>query len=134
MEPVDIPLAWRRAKFLPPFEWMDDRDQGNVQAALQVQHAPSRGKSRASALLMAACTDQQVAYDAWFPDEDGRPRANGAFTYAALQALAEQPATYRDWQRAINRRLPSVDYDQAPRLEGGAGQRRWLTFEAEGER
>jgi metacaspase-1 len=116
----------RRAKFLPPAAWMPT-DQ--VDVARRVELVPSRGRPRASALLLAACTDQQVAYDAWF---DGR--ANGAFTYAALQALAEQPATYRDWQRAINRRLPSVDYDQAPRLEGGSGQRRWLVLEAEGER
>jgi hypothetical protein len=116
----------RRAKFLPPAEWMDDPD---LEVAERVQLAPTRGRPRASALLLAACTDTQVAYDAWF---DGR--ANGAFTYAALQALAENPATYRDWQRGINQRLPSVDYDQAPRLEGGSGQRRWLTLEAEGER
>lgn len=118
--------AYRAAKFLPPAEWMDE-DQFEV--ARRVELAPARGRPRASALLLAACTDTQVAYDAWF---DGR--ANGAFTYAALQALAENPVTYRDWQRAINRRLPSVDYDQAPRLEGGAGQRRWLALEAEGER
>jgi hypothetical protein len=126
MEPVDIPLAWRRAKFLPPAAWMPE-DQ--VDVARRVELVPSRGKPRASALLLAACTDTQVAYDAHF-----NGRANGAFTYAALQALAEQPATYRDWQRGINRRLPSVDYDQAPRLEAGAGQRRWLTFEETGER
>jgi hypothetical protein len=117
----------RRAKFLPPAEWIDNED--DLYDARRVELAPTRGKPRASALLLAACTDTQVAYDAWF---DGRP--NGAFTYAALQALAEHPATYRDWQRGINRRLPSVDYDQAPRLEAGSGQRRWLTLEAEGER
>jgi hypothetical protein len=116
----------RRAKFLPPAEWMDDPD---LEVAERVQLAPARGRPRASALLLAACSDVQVAYDAWF-----NGRANGAFTYAALQALAEEPATYRDWQRGINRRLPSIDYDQAPRLEGGSGQRRWLVLEAEGER
>jgi hypothetical protein len=118
--------AYRKAKFLPPAEWMDDPD---LEVAERVQLAPARGRPRASALLLAACTDTQVAYDAWF---DGR--ANGAFTYAALQALAENPATYRDWQRGINRRLPSIDFDQAPRLEGGSGQRRWNVLEETGER
>jgi hypothetical protein len=119
-------LDHRRAKFLAPAEWMDDSEFTD---ATRVQHAPTRGRPRASALLMAACTDTQVAYDAWF-----NGRANGAYTYAALQALETNPATYRDWQRAINRRLPSVDYAQSPRLEGGAGQRRWLVFEESGER
>jgi hypothetical protein len=118
--------AYRKAKFLPPAEWMDE---GDAFEARMVQHAPARGKPRASALLLAACTDTQVAYDAWF---DGR--ANGAFTYAALQALAENPATYRDWQQGISKRLPSVDYQQSPRLEGGSGQRRWNVFEETGER
>jgi len=130
-EPLGFQAAashWRRAKFLPPAEWMGDGGP-EVQAARRVELVPSRGKPRASALLLAACTDTQVAYDAWF---DGR--ANGAFTYAALQALAEQPATYRAWQRGINARLPSVDYDQRPQLEGGSGQRRWLTLEESGER
>jgi hypothetical protein len=124
--PLEPPDGTRRAKFLPPAAWMPE-DQ--VEVARRVDLVPSRGKPRASALLLAACTDTQVAYDAWF-----NGRANGAFTYAALQALAENPATYRDWQRAINARLPSVDYDQRPQLQGGAGQRRWVTFDEQGER
>jgi hypothetical protein len=122
----------RRAKFLPPAEWMPD-DQ--VEVARRVELAPARGKPRASALLLAACTDTQVAYDAWF-----NGRANGAFTYAALQALKEAeeassvPITYRTWMWAIHTKLPSVDYDQAPRLEAGSGQRRWNVLEETGER
>jgi hypothetical protein len=122
-----VPENYRKAKFLPPAEWIDNSD--DLHDARRVELAPARGRPRASALLLAACRDNQTAMDAWF---DGR--ANGAFTYAALQALAENPATYRDWQRGINKRLPSIDFDQAPRLEGGSGQRRWLTLEAEGER
>jgi hypothetical protein len=116
----------RRAKFLPPAAWMPD-DQ--VDIARRVELVPSRGRPRASALLLAACSDVEVAYDAWF---DGK--ANGAFTYAALAALKENPPTYRDWQRGIRSRLPSVDYQQTPQLTGGSGQRRWLALEAEGER
>jgi hypothetical protein len=122
----------RRAKFLPPAEWMPEDE---VDVARRVELAPARGRPRASALLMAACTDTQVAYDAWF---DGR--ANGAFTYAALQALKEAeeassvPITYRTWMWAIHTKLPSVDYDQAPRLEAGSGQRRWNVLEETGER
>jgi hypothetical protein len=125
MEPVTIPLGWRKARFLPPVEWIEDERE--LAMAVRAELAPPRGKSRPSALLMAACQDTQVAYDAWF---DGR--ANGAFTYAALQALVEGPATYRDWQRGINARLPSIDFDQRPRLEAGAGQRRWKVFEETG--
>jgi hypothetical protein len=132
-EPTDPPtyadrvsIGGRLARFLPPAEWMFEEDLVDAET---VQYTPVRGRARASALLLAACQDTQVAYDAWF-----NGRANGAFTYAALQALEEHPATYRDWQRAINRRLPSVDFDQRPRLEGGSGQRRWLVFEESGER
>jgi metacaspase-1 len=122
-----VNLHGRLAKFLPPAEWIDDEDE--LYDARRVELAPARSRPRPSALLLAACTDTQVAYDAWFSG-----RANGAFTYAALQALAENPRTYRDWQRGINARLPSVDFDQAPRLEAGAGQRRWVVFEETGER
>jgi hypothetical protein len=124
---VVVPQAYRRVRFLPPGEWLDNED--DLYAAASVQHTPARGRPRTSALLLAACQDTQVAYDAWF-----KGRANGAYTYAALQALEENPATYRDWQRGINARLPSVDFDQRPRLEGGAGQRRWSVFEETGER
>jgi len=123
----------RLAKFLPPAEWMPENQ---VEVARRVELVPSKGKPRASALLLAACTDVQVAYDAWF-----NGRANGAFTYAALRALAaldkrfpKGGGTYAQWQWEISQRLPSVDFDQAPRLEGGSGQRRWLVLEAQGER
>lgn len=112
---------------LPPAEWIDDEDR--LFEARLVANTPARGKPRSSALLLAACSDVEVAYDAWFSG-----RANGAFTYAALQALAENPATYRDWQQGIRALLPSVDYQQTPQLTAGSGQRRWLTFEETGER
>jgi metacaspase-1 len=118
--------AYRSARFLAPSEWLDE---GLVGQARRVEHAPARGRPRPSALLLAACSDVEVAYDAWF---DGR--ANGAFTYAALAALEENPATYRDWQRGIRSRLPSVDYQQTPQLTSGSGQRRWTVFEETGER
>jgi hypothetical protein len=119
--------AYRAAKFLPPAEWIDNED--DLHDARRVELAPTRGKPRASALLMAACSDVEVAYDAWFSG-----RANGAFTYAALDALKENPATYRDWQQGIRSRLPSVDYQQTPQLTGGSGQRRWNVLEETGER
>jgi hypothetical protein len=120
---------YRRAKFLPPAAWIDNED--DLAAATIAQHAPARGRPRASALLMAGCKDSQTAMDAWFDS-----RANGAFTYAALKALRELPeqSTYRQWMRQINTYLPSVDFpDQAPQLEGSSGQRRWLLFEEQGE-
>jgi hypothetical protein len=127
--PLEQADATRRVRFLPPAEWMDDRD---VEMAARVQHAPAKGKSRLSAALLAACADTEVAYDAWFGS-----RANGAFTYAALKALAKfevEPPTYRDWMRGIRLLLPSADYQQTPRLDASAHQARWLALESEGER
>jgi metacaspase-1 len=112
---------YRRARFLPPAVWTDDGvDQPAWQRAAV---APTGGRMRRGALVMAACSDTQTAYDARV---DGRPC--GIYSYVAVQALKSLPpdATYRQWQKAIRGRLPSVDYpDATPRLDGTSTQKRW---------
>lgn len=114
-------LAPSLARFLPPADWADEDmlDQPVWRAA---EAAGPKGKPRRSALALAACSDAQVAYDAWF---DGR--ANGAFTYAALKALRALPegGSYRAWHAGIRKLLPSVDYPQSPQLDGTSTQKRW---------
>lgn len=114
----------RQVRFLAPSVFLTG-DQ--LRLAEQVQHVQARSLSRRSALVMSSCADTEVCYDAWFG-----ARPNGAFTYAALQALrglqandAHEAHTYRDWYRAIRTLLPSVDYAQTPQLDGLADQKRW---------
>jgi hypothetical protein len=121
LEPGGLEMPSRQVRFLPPAVWAGE----DITAAIPWRAAavaPSRGKPRRSALGLAACTDTEVAFDAWFGT-----RPNGAYTYAALQALKglDENATYRGWQRAIRSLLPSVDYPQTPQLYGTSTQKRW---------
>lgn len=114
----------RQARFIAPSVWLP---ADLLPLAMRVENAPAKGTSRRSALVLSACKDTEVAYDAWFG-----ARANGAFTYAALQALrglpsndAHEAPTYRTWFKAIRTLLPSVDYVQTPQLDGLSDQKRW---------
>lgn len=114
--------SYRRARFLPPAEFLDGAD---LQRAQAVERAPARGRFRRSALTLSACRDDQTAYDAVV---DGRPC--GIFSSVALAMLreADHPVQldYRGWLRRIASRLPSVDYpDVNPQLDGTSTQRRW---------
>ena len=107
-----------RVRFLPPAVFLT----AGVAERARLLPRVSRGRPRQAALLLAGCQDFEYSYDARF---DGRP--NGAFTYQALAALRELPATacYRDWTAAIARSLPSQDYPQTPSLQGSSTQRGW---------
>ena len=64
--------------------------------------------------LFAACRPEQTASDATFSE-----RANGAFTYLFLKALAEDPTrTRRDLLTAVTAGLKSGDFEQRSTLEG----------------
>jgi hypothetical protein len=76
--------------------------------------------------LISGCKDNEYSYDAWF-----NGRANGAFTYVALQTLKDLTGTavYRDWYWKIREILPNVSYPQTPQLSGSWRQRaRWKVF------
>lgn len=104
-----VDLGAGRPRFLPP-EAMPHREP-TVRAKGVVQF-PN--------LLMAGCKDSEYSYDAWFGQ-----RPNGAFTRAAIDALAHEPKTYNQWQSMIRAALPSDQYPQTPLLEGGWYRRRW---------
>jgi hypothetical protein len=118
----------RLARFLPPGAFLSGE---KLEAAKAIGHAvPRAGRARSSALTLTGCRDDQVSYDAWFPQPDGGQRANGAFSRVALDALRKQPqiSSYRDWHTDIRKTLPSVDYPQEPQLMGTASQKRWSLF------
>jgi metacaspase-1 len=105
-------------RFLPPGVFLPPETARRAARMPRV----AAGRPRHAALLMSGCTDLEYSYDAHF---DGRP--HGAFTYFALKALRELPATatYREWSAAIAQSLPSQDYPQTPGLDGSSTQRRW---------
>ncbi|GAA0723446.1 caspase family protein [Dactylosporangium roseum] len=105
------------SRFLPPSTFLPTAEATRAGA-----RPPLRAKPRSAALLLAGCKDSEYSYDATF---NGRP--NGAFTYVALTTLAElpEPATYRDWLRAIRAQLPSQNYPQTPALQATAAQLAW---------
>ena len=104
-----------KARFMPPAVFMP------AAARVKRRAAPPRA-AEANALLLAACQDDEFSFETWLGD-----RPNGVFTRVALAALAALPesATYRDWYRAIRKRLPSRKHPQTPNLFGAAEQTAW---------
>lgn len=103
----------RRSRFLPPDQFLDGPD---LAAARKVEYAVARGRSRPGATLIAACRDDQVAWDASF---DGYPM--GAFSRAALLTLPQEKRT-RDWVRETHRMIDQARTPQAPQLTAGPWQ------------
>lgn len=99
------------ARFLPPELFADAMPRRQL-----VTDVPAR--RRPAAVLLAACREDQVAWEA----EIGG-RRNGAFTRAALDALALRPRSYRAWLAAIRRRLAAGRFDQEPQLQAAPWQR-----------
>lgn len=110
----------RRIRFMPPSVY--EKDEARVRELRRLERAPQRTRARSGALLVAGCRDDEYSYDAEFGG-----KANGAFTYFALQALKGLPAgaTYRDWYTAIRTRLPNTAYPQRPNLVATATQKKW---------
>lgn len=122
MSPLDHfgTSSQRRIRFMPPEHFLRD---GALVAALKVEDKPKTvSRSRWSSLLFSGCRDDEYSYDAAF---DGR--ANGAFTYAALEALKDvkEQETYRMYFSRIRAFLPSVDYPQTPQLSGSSEWKFW---------
>jgi hypothetical protein len=112
-----------RVRFLPPETFLPP------EALAVARHVPRTfaGRSRPNAaLLFSGCQDWEYSYDASF---DGR--ANGAFTYAALQALGELPsgASYREWFGRIRDKLPTQNYPQTPNLQASSSMKSWRVLE-----
>lgn len=115
------PAAPRRlVRFLPPAAFLSKREVAKMGLTRALHRSSPPG--RYASLLMSGCQDTEYSYDAWF-----QGRANGAFTYVALRALASLPAkaTYRDWYNAVRKALPSQQYPQTPNLYGASSMKRW---------
>lgn len=116
-----------KIKFLAPELYLKN-NRVLLSRAQRVESKSAHGKIRAASLLLAGCKDTEYSYDAWF-----NGRANGAFTYAALQALDKltSDATYRDWYKEIRKILPHIQYPQTPQIVASRYQKnKWKVFEA----
>jgi hypothetical protein len=110
-----------RPRFLPPSAWLPE-DQlprsgsGAVMCSMgRGMQAPSWLGSLSLAggdLLMSGCQDHEFSYDAHFGG-----RANGAFSYYALESLSDD-MTYVEWFRNIRDYLPGASYPQTPQIFG----------------
>lgn len=115
----------RKHRFLAPQVFLKPRELarfGNV----RIKNFKTASKpGRYPGLLLAGCQDYQVSYDANFAN-----RANGAFSFVALQTLKKLPRnkTYADWFKAIRKKLPSEDYDQIPNLFASGSMKKWKVF------
>jgi hypothetical protein len=115
----------RKVKFLPPSVFLSKEEvekMGTFSARAFRSGSPA---GRYAGLLMAGCQDSQVSFDAEF-----NGRANGAFSYVALETLKkiEPGETYADWFQLIKQKLPSEDYMQTPNLFGHSSMKNWEVF------
>ncbi len=120
--------TWKfpKVRFLAP-EIFIRGNEALLQKARRVEHVQSRWNIRAATVLFSGCKDTEYSYDAWFNE-----RANGAFTYAALQTLKtlDDDATYSDWYKEIRTLLPHVQYPQTPQIVASRYQKKtWKVFE-----
>ena len=111
--PLPTPRGVRRARSIR------EATPRTVDRKALVELTKTRGGG-ASPILYAACRPDQTAADATFEN-----RANGAFTYLFLKALAEDPTRTRSQlQSAVIKGLKSGDFEQRSTLEGPAKAKR----------
>jgi hypothetical protein len=109
-----------KVRFMPPEVFLPRRALAHL--GTRRARRASSPPGRYAALLMSGCQDTEYSYDAYF---QGRP--NGAFSFAALKALAKlsKTASYTTWYNAVRRQLPSQQYPQSPNLFGSSTMKRW---------
>lgn len=107
-------------KFFPPSLIWPDYQQLDLPATART----ARPAYTNDAMLISGCEDNEYSYDAWFPNELGTARANGAFTRAALDTHMTG-ITMRRWHTEILKYLAGTAFDQHPKLTGTAWQRGW---------
>lgn len=118
---INTAAGSRLVRFLPPETFLSRKDLPNTANPLRAS-APSR---KYNGLLLSGCADIEYSYDAWFNN-----RANGAFTYAALQSMKQllnssTPVTFKAYWQRIRTMLPSIDYPQTPALYGRSDMKLW---------
>jgi metacaspase-1 len=113
----------RKVRFLPPSTFLKPKEVNKLGFLRPMRRSSPPG--RYGGLLISGCQDVEYSYDAWF-----NGRANGAFTFVALEAYKnlKPNATYNDWFKAIRKILPTQQYPQSPNLYGSRSMKRWKVF------
>lgn len=103
----------RRARYIPPDAFVTDAATRAAMALVGNYRPPVKTDAALPGVVhFSGCSDREYSYDAFFGT-----RANGAYTYAAMNALRTNPdATSADLYKAVRRVLPSHDNPQTPRL------------------
>ena len=112
----------RRPRFLAP------RHLGHrsINTRTATRRSPPMSESSMREVLLAACSDQQEANDADFPEG-----AQGAFTYFALKAItaAHYRISYATLLTKVRAALKSNEFDdQTPQLEGKTASKKRQVF------
>jgi hypothetical protein len=110
-----------RPRFLHPSTFV--KDDAELRRIRRAASAPRATRQKYPALLFAGCRDVEYSYDAVI---NGRP--NGAFTYVALQALKQDPATPQKLMAEVRDHLPTATYPQTPQLYGSRTAKRGPIF------
>jgi metacaspase-1 len=115
----------RKARFLPPSVFLSKKELDKFGSSSSGSFRGASPPGRYAGLLMAGCQDRQVSFDAEF-----NGRANGAFTYVALETFKKLKTNqnYSDWFKLIKQKLPSEDYMQKPNLFGSSSMKNWEVF------
>jgi hypothetical protein len=113
-----------RVRFMAPERFLKPAELKIADRIKRVRRSASAKPHRA--LLISGCMDHEYSYDASFGG-----RANGAFTYFALKALAKlkSKADYVEWHAAIRKQLPNQSHPQSPVLSGTKAQKAWKVLE-----
>lgn len=102
-----------KPRFLPPYAFLKGAKERKRLDAVAAVASTAATRQKYPALLLAGCRDTQFSYDASFGG-----KANGAFTYFALAALAKKPKTPRAWMKLVRQSLPSSIHPQTPQIYG----------------
>jgi hypothetical protein len=75
-------------------------------------------KTTSQWVIKAGCGEGQTSADAWFRDENGNERANGAYTYFDMLCMFPNVPLKEEMSKLRNDYLPGNGFDQKPELLG----------------
>lgn len=115
----------RRIRYMPPSNFVKNPLTLQKMAEMSFSRTvPRSNKPLPGVVHISGCRDREFSYDA-----DFNGKANGAMTYALMQALATGGVvTYLDLFKALENYLPSWDYPQTPVFNAAKDVRKEALF------
>ena len=109
-----------KVRYLPPTKFVKNP---KLVEAMTISSSRPKVCSLPGAVLLAGCRDVEYSYDASFGT-----RANGAFTYYALESLKKAPANYSAWMKEVKKALPTNKYPQTPQIQATNTSKLWTVL------